>query len=106
MFFFHKSIFYLAFDEFRQKGYVNVIEDVTPTNISKRHLEGSKTYDNIWILQGTPDKQEYTGRSGTIVYRIGLFSCRHRQGKKNSKPLYKQRIFNEILLSGSEMAYY
>ena len=38
---------------------------VHPTNISPTHLEGSMTYDNIWITQsGRADRQEYTGRSG------------------------------------------
>ena len=44
---------------------MNAIADGTHTNISAYHLEGSKTYDNVWIKQsGKPDKQEYTGRSG------------------------------------------
>ena len=59
---------FLAFDDFREAGFVNAIEDGVPTNISPTNLEGSMTYDNIWIKQsGKPDKQEYTGRSGLCV---------------------------------------
>ena len=55
----------LAFDDFREAGFVNAIKDGIPTNISPTRLEGSMTYDNIWIKQsGREDRQEYTGRSG------------------------------------------
>jgi hypothetical protein len=55
----------LAFDDFREAGFVNAIEDGTHTNISPTRLDGSMTYDNIWIKQsGRADRQEYTGRSG------------------------------------------
>lgn len=59
---------FLAFDDFREAGFVNAIEDGVPTNISPTNLEGSMTYDNIWIKQsGKPDHQEYTGRSGLCM---------------------------------------
>ena len=54
-----------SFNDFREAKFVNAIEDGTPTNISPSNLNGSETYDNIWIKQsGRADRQEYTGRSG------------------------------------------
>ncbi|XP_028400937.1 endonuclease/exonuclease/phosphatase family domain-containing protein 1-like [Dendronephthya gigantea] len=54
-----------SFDDFRDAKFVNAIQDGTHTNISPTNLEGSMTYDNIWIKQsGRADRQEYTGRSG------------------------------------------
>ena len=59
----------LAFNDFREAGFVNAIEDGTPTNISPSNLDGSETYDNIWVKQsGRADRQEYTGRSGEYIY--------------------------------------
>ena len=57
--------FMSAFNDFREAGFLNAIEDGTFTNISSSNLKGSQTYDNIWIKQsGKADRQEYTGRSG------------------------------------------
>nr|KAG5707203.1 hypothetical protein BaRGS_017887 [Batillaria attramentaria] len=58
------------FDNLRARGYLNCIDSNTPTNISLKNQEGSKTYDNIWISRQT--QKVWTGNSGVV--REGLSS--------------------------------
>ncbi|XP_076448703.1 endonuclease/exonuclease/phosphatase family domain-containing protein 1-like [Babylonia areolata] len=58
------------FDRLRKKGYVNMIKEDTPTNISSSNPGGSKCYDNIWISRQT--QKVHSGNKGVV--REGLSS--------------------------------
>ncbi|CAD5110782.1 DgyrCDS148 [Dimorphilus gyrociliatus] len=56
------------FDVLRRKGYTPLVNGNTFTNISTKNIEGSRSYDNIWIGQQT--KKIHTG--SVFVVRSGL----------------------------------
>ncbi|KAL8592998.1 hypothetical protein ACOMHN_017928 [Nucella lapillus] len=58
------------FDRLRKKGYQNMIEENTPTNISSSNPGGIKCYDNIWISRQT--QKVHSGNKGVV--REGLSS--------------------------------